>query len=91
MDQVKYLAAYIRIKGRQRVGLEAGRFCLHHLKWLQIGNTKLRVLNIPLDMQAKFLALARFNTKNNVETCGILSGKLVCAQSSMYIDNDIVC
>ncbi|KAL9553485.1 hypothetical protein MBANPS3_003279 [Mucor bainieri] len=54
-------------------------------------NTKLRVLNIPLDIQAKFLALARFNTKNNVETCGILSGKLVCAHSSIYHDNDITC
>lgn len=65
-------------KGR---GLEAGRLRLHYWIWLQIGNTKLRVLNIPLDIQAKFLALARFNTKNNVETCGILSGKLVCAHT----------
>ncbi|CAO3616055.1 unnamed protein product [Mucor fragilis] len=55
-------------------------------------NTKLRVLNIPLDMQAKFLALARFNTKNNVETCGILSGKLKNNQffvTSLIIPNQI--
>ncbi|CAO0793192.1 unnamed protein product [Mucor circinelloides] len=55
-------------------------------------NTKLRVLNIPLDIQARFLALARFNTKNNVETCGILSGKLKDNQlfvTSLIIPNQM--
>ncbi|KAF1803006.1 hypothetical protein V8B55DRAFT_1501705 [Mucor lusitanicus] len=51
-------------------------------------NTKLRVLNIPLDIQAKFLALARFNTKNNVETCGILSGKL--KNNQFYVTSLII-
>ncbi|EPB88405.1 ubiquitin thiolesterase, partial [Mucor circinelloides 1006PhL] len=52
----------------------------------------LRVLNIPLDIQARFLALARFNTKNNVETCGILSGKLKDNQlfvTSLIIPNQM--
>ncbi|KAK4511924.1 uncharacterized protein ATC70_003923 [Mucor velutinosus] len=55
-------------------------------------NTKLRVLNIPLDIQTKFLSLARFNTKNNVETCGILSGKLKNNQffvTSLIIPNQM--
>lgn len=40
---------------------------------------QLRILNIPTVIQKSFLNIARFNTSINVETCGILSGKLVCA------------
>ncbi|KAI9251326.1 hypothetical protein EDC94DRAFT_622118 [Helicostylum pulchrum] len=37
---------------------------------------QLRILNIPTVIQKSFLNIARFNTSINVETCGILSGKL---------------
>lgn len=43
-----------------------------------IGLNKLRILNIPKCIQESFLNIARHNTSKNVETCGILSGKLVC-------------
>lgn len=32
---------------------------------------------IPRDIVAKFMSVADSNTKRNVETCGILSGKMV--------------
>lgn len=37
----------------------------------------LRQLFIPSDLTKRFLELADYNTKKNVETCGILAGKLV--------------
>lgn len=37
----------------------------------------MRIINIPKGIQQKFLDIARFNTAQNIETCGILSGKLV--------------
>ncbi|KAI9355792.1 hypothetical protein BD770DRAFT_390740 [Pilaira anomala] len=38
--------------------------------------SQLRTLNIPTIIQQSFLQIARHNTSINVETCGILSGKL---------------
>ncbi len=38
----------------------------------------LRTIVIPYDLTRKFLDVAEANTKRNVETCGILAGKLVC-------------
>lgn len=70
------------VEEKEKRGARSGEIILTLYEMVTLGNTKLRVLNIPLDIQARFLALARFNTKNNVETCGILSGKLVCAQIS---------
>lgn len=37
---------------------------------------ELRTVVVPLVLMEKFLLLAQANTKNNVETCGILAGKL---------------
>lgn len=37
----------------------------------------LRCVLVPADTMAKFLSLAGRNTANNVETCGILAGRLV--------------
>ena len=37
----------------------------------------LRTIMIPHDLNRKFLDVAEANTKRNVETCGILAGKLV--------------
>lgn len=37
----------------------------------------LRCVLVPADTMAKFLSLAGRNTTNNVETCGILAGRLV--------------
>jgi hypothetical protein len=38
----------------------------------------LRTIVIPNDLTRRFLDVAEANTKRNVETCGILAGKLVC-------------
>lgn len=36
----------------------------------------LRQIVVPKDTMSKFLALASKNTENNIETCGILAGRL---------------
>lgn len=41
----------------------------------------LRTVIIPSRMLQTFLVLAQKNTSNNVETCGILAGKLVSAET----------
>jgi STAM-binding protein len=33
---------------------------------------------VPRDIVIKFMNIAEQNTRRNVETCGILSGKMVC-------------
>lgn len=48
----------------------------------------LRSLHIPDDTMRKFLELARSNTQRNVETCGILAGKL--QQHQLYVTHVIV-
>ena len=40
-------------------------------------NYNLRTVYIPCDLISKFLDLSESNTKRNIETCGILAGKLV--------------
>lgn len=37
----------------------------------------LRTVNIPLELMSKFIEIASPNTDQNLETCGILAGKLV--------------
>ncbi len=37
----------------------------------------LRDVFVPVELMPKFLNLAQRNTNNNIETCGILGGKLV--------------
>ena len=74
-----YGSSKFLLKKKKKKRTRSGEFILIPYEIDELGNTKLRVLNIPQDIQTKFLKLARFNTKNNVETCGILSGKLVCA------------
>lgn len=49
---------------------------------------KLRVLNVPKGLQETFLKLARFNTSNNVETCGILGGKL--KNNELYVTSLLI-
>ena len=36
-----------------------------------------RQISIPVDLTTKFLECAEVNTNRNIETCGILAGKLV--------------
>lgn len=48
----------------------------------------LRQILVPQDTMSKFLALASKNTANNVETCGILAGRL--AQNRLNITHVIV-
>ncbi|KAG0173980.1 hypothetical protein DFQ30_006459 [Apophysomyces sp. BC1015] len=36
----------------------------------------LRIINVPKSLQKVFLEIARTNTQKNIETCGILAGKL---------------
>lgn len=40
----------------------------------------LRNIHVPTCIQENFLNIARHNTSRNIETCGILSGKLVCCK-----------
>lgn len=47
----------------------------------------LRCVLVPSDIMAKFLSLASRNTANNVETCGILAGRLVCFYTDILCDN----
>lgn len=48
----------------------------------------LRRMHIPDDTMRKFLDLAKSNTMKNIETCGILAGKL--QQHQLYITHVIV-
>lgn len=48
----------------------------------------LRKVVVPKDTMSKFLSLASKNTANNIETCGILVGRL--AQNLLNITNVIV-
>lgn len=48
----------------------------------------LRRMHVPDDTMRKFLELARSNTDRNVETCGILAGKL--QQHQLYITHIII-
>ena len=41
----------------------------------------LRDLYVPADIMPKFLDIAKQNTAKNLETCGILAGKLVSCDS----------
>jgi STAM-binding protein len=41
------------------------------------GFAGLREVVIPSDLMRKFLVIAEHNTLRNIETCGILAGKLV--------------
>ena len=40
-------------------------------------STGLRMVVVPASLLSEFVILAHSNTQNNVETCGILAGKLV--------------
>ncbi len=42
-----------------------------------INNYNLRTVYVPRDLNEKFLEAVQDNTRNNVETCGFLTGKLV--------------
>ncbi len=42
-----------------------------------MGSDSLRQVIIPTDLVTKFLSLASRNTAQNIETCGILAGKIV--------------
>ena len=46
-------------------------------------NMNLRKVTVPSILTAKFLSLADKNTEKNVETCGVLAGKL--AQNSFKV------
>jgi STAM-binding protein len=45
----------------------------------------LRTIMVPYDLTKKFLDVAEANTKRNIETCGILAGKLVNYLSTIII------
>ncbi|XP_068152112.1 STAM-binding protein-like A [Drosophila tropicalis] len=47
----------------------------------------LRIVHVPGDTMDVFLQLARANTTNNIETCGVLAGHL--AQNELYITHII--
>ena len=38
---------------------------------------RLRTVNMPLELMRKFIEIASPNTDKDLETCGILAGKLV--------------
>jgi STAM-binding protein len=48
----------------------------------------LRVVSLPAETSRKFLDLAEANTRRNVETCGILAGRL--SQNKFYITHCII-
>ena len=48
---------------------------LHHTIGLEGG---IRPVILPVDTAGRFQNLASSNTRKDIETCGILSGKLVC-------------
>lgn len=47
-----------------------------HPKYFSENGEALRPVHIPLCLMSKFLQLASQNTNNNLETCGVLAGKL---------------
>ncbi|XP_001357670.2 STAM-binding protein-like A [Drosophila pseudoobscura] len=47
----------------------------------------LRIVHVPADTMEVFLQLAKANTSNNIETCGVLAGHL--AQNQLYITHII--
>ena len=49
---------------------------LHHTLGLEGG---IRPVILPADIAGRFQNLASSNTRKDIETCGILSGKLVCS------------
>lgn len=51
------------------------------------GGLPLRLLYVPLDLIDIFLDLAAKNTRNGVETAGVLCGALVCFLASGYKDH----
>lgn len=44
----------------------------------------LRTVVIPVKVMTLFQAMAHSNTFKNIETCGVLTGKLVCMTFSLY-------
>lgn len=49
-----------------------------------------RTIIIPKDLTSKFLDLAFANTSRNIETCGILAGKLVNININLYFNSFII-
>jgi STAM-binding protein len=49
-----------------------------------------RTIIIPKDLTSKFLDLAFANTSRNIETCGILAGKLVNINIKLYFNSFII-
>ena len=49
-----------------------------------------RTIIIPKDLTSKFLDLAFANTSRNIETCGILAGKLVNININLYFNSFIL-
>jgi hypothetical protein len=49
-----------------------------------------RTIIIPKDLTSKFLDLAFANTSRNIETCGILAGKLVNINKNLYFNSFII-
>lgn len=45
----------------------------------------LREVKVPVELMAKFMSLAQSNTLRNVETCGVLAGKLVSCGNVLVI------
>lgn len=46
----------------------------------------LREVKVPVELMAKFMSLAQSNTLRNVETCGVLAGKLVSGGPGLLAD-----
>lgn len=53
-----------------------------------LADGELRTVVVPKDTMSKFLNLAKLNTEKNIETCGILAGKL--AQNRLTITHVII-
>lgn len=45
----------------------------------------LREVVVPVELMPKFMALAQANTLRNIETCGVLAGKLVSYRLILFI------
>ncbi|OJJ48641.1 hypothetical protein ASPZODRAFT_61901 [Penicilliopsis zonata CBS 506.65] len=56
--------------------LDPGHFTFKPSAYLENG-TPLRTVFLPPDLRTRFLAIAAPNTRNNLETCGILCGTLI--------------
>lgn len=48
----------------------------------ETNNHNLRTMHVPSDLNEKFLEAVQENTRQNVETCGFLAGKLVPYQKA---------